>query len=107
MLGLATRSKAAGDLRADAGNTRDPSHRGKVVIDITGELAGPTKIPGGGPLCACGSPQASGITFRIALPSFDIPRSQVATSNKVPLEGQPNANAENGKLKGKKKIWQP
>jgi hypothetical protein len=45
MLGLATRSRAAGNLRADASSTRDLNHRGKVIIDITGELVGPPKIP--------------------------------------------------------------
>jgi hypothetical protein len=65
-LGLATRSRAAGHLRADAGNTRDPNHRGKVMIDITGDPAGPPKIAGGGPLCSWGSPQAGSVTFRMA-----------------------------------------
>jgi hypothetical protein len=99
MLGLARRSRAAGDLRADAGSIRDPNSRGKVVIDITGEPAKPPKIPEGGPLCAWGSPHAGGIKFRVAPPSFDIPKA----SDKVHPEGQPKANAD----KGKKKIWQP
>jgi hypothetical protein len=107
MLGLGRRSKAAGDLRAYAGNIRDPNRKGKVVIDIMGEPGGPPKIPGVGPLCTWRSPRASGITFRVAPPSFDIPKSQVATSDKVPPESQPNANVDKGKLKGKKKIWQP
>ncbi|KAE7997475.1 hypothetical protein FH972_002111 [Carpinus fangiana] len=102
MLGLARRSRAVGDLRADAGSIRDPNSRGKVVIDITGELAGPPKILGSGPLCAWGSPHASGIKFRVAPPGFDITKLQVAASDKVPHEGQPKANAD----KRKKKIWQ-
>jgi hypothetical protein len=108
MLGLATRSRVAGHLRADAGSTRDPNHRGKVIIDITGEPAGPPKILGGGPLCSWGSPQAGGVTFRIAPPGFDIPKSKAAATNEVPLvPPNANANAKKGKSKGKKKIWQP
>jgi hypothetical protein len=105
-LGLVTRSRAASHLRADAGNTRDPNHRGKVMIDITGDPAGPPKIAGGGPLCSWGSPQAGGVTFRMAPPGFDIPKSKAAATNEVPLV-PPNANAKKGKSKGKKKIWQP
>jgi hypothetical protein len=104
MLGLATRSRAAGHLRVDASSTRDLNHRGKVIIDITGELVGPPKILGGGPLCSWGSPQASGMTFRIAPPGFDIPKSKAAASNEVSLVPP---NAKKGKSKGKKKIWQP
>ncbi|KAE8038553.1 hypothetical protein FH972_011052 [Carpinus fangiana] len=99
MLGLSKRSRAASDLMADAGSIKDPNSRGKVVIDITGKPAGPPKIPGCGQLCAWGSPHAGGIKFRVAPPSFDIPKA----SDKIPPEGQPKANAD----KGKKKIWQP
>ena len=99
MLGLARRSRAVGDLREDGGSIRDPNSRGKVVIDIMGKPDGPPKIPGGGPLCAWGSPHAGGIKFRVAPPGFDIPKA----SDKAPPEGQPKANAD----KGKKKIWQP
>ena len=99
MLGLARRSRAIGDLRADAGSIRDPNSRGKVVIDITGKPAGTPKISGGGPLCAWGFPHAGGIKFRVAPPGFDIPK----TTDKVLPEGQPKVNAD----KGKKKIWQP
>jgi hypothetical protein len=95
MLGLTRRSRATGDLKADAGSIKDPNSRGMVVINITGEPVGPPKIPGGGPLCAWGSPHASP-------PGFDIPKLQVAASDKVSPEGQPKANAD----KGKKKIWQ-
>jgi hypothetical protein len=102
MLGLARRSRAAGDLRADAGSIRDLNRRGKVMIDITGEPTKPPKILGDGPPCAWGSLHVGGIKFRVAPPSFDIPKSRVAASDKVPPEGQPNANAN----KGKKKIWQ-
>ena len=98
MLGLAKRSRAADDLRVDAGNIREPNSRGKVVIDLIGKPAGLVKIPGGGPLCAQGSPHVGGIKFRVAPPGFDIPKA----SDKVPPEGQPKANAD----KGKKKIWQ-
>jgi hypothetical protein len=44
MLGLARRSRVAGDLRVDAGNIRDPNRKGKVVIDITGEPGGHQKF---------------------------------------------------------------
>jgi hypothetical protein len=48
LLRLATRSRATDGLRANVGSIREPNHKGKLVIDITGELAGPPKIPGGG-----------------------------------------------------------
>lgn len=106
-MGLATRSRAAGDLRVDAGSIRDPNRKGKLVIDITGERTGPPKIPGGGPLCAWGLPRVGGITFRVAPPDFDIPKSQVAPSETIPPRGTQNAKTDKGKGKGKQKIWQP
>ena len=107
LLGLATRSRVVGGLRANAGSIKEPNHKGKLVIDIMGELAGHPKIPGSGPLCSWGYPRVGGITFKVAPPDFDIPKSQMAAIDKVPIESQPNANADKGKLKGKKKIWQP
>jgi hypothetical protein len=103
--GLATRSRASGGLRADAGSVRDPNRKGKFVIDITGEPAGPPKIPGGGPLCSWGLPRAGGITFRVAPPDFDIPKSQTAASDRIPpgLKGNVKT-AGNDKGKGKKKM---
>jgi hypothetical protein len=74
-LRLATRSRAVGGLRANAGSIRDPNCKDKLVINITSELAGPPKILGGGPLSTWGPPQVGGITFRVALPDFDIPKS--------------------------------
>jgi hypothetical protein len=36
LFGLATRSRAAGGLRANADSVRDPNCKGKLVIDIMG-----------------------------------------------------------------------
>jgi hypothetical protein len=104
---LATRSRAAGGLRADAGSVRDPNRKGKFVIDITGEPAGPPKILGGGPLCSWGLPRAGGITFRVAPLDFDIPKSQTTASDRIPPSFEGNAKTgDNDKRKGRKKIWQ-
>ena len=67
MLGLATRSRVVGGLRANAGSVREPNRKGKLVINIMGEPARPPKIPRGGPLCSWGLPRVGGITFRVAL----------------------------------------
>ena len=83
-MGLVIRSKVAGGLRADVGSIRDLNCKAKLVINIMDEPAGPPKVPGGGPLCAWGAPRVGDITFRVAPPDFDIPKSQVAASDTIP-----------------------
>lgn len=45
-LGLATRTRASARLRSGATQASNPNNRGKLVVDLTGDPAGPPKIPG-------------------------------------------------------------
>jgi hypothetical protein len=66
-LGMATRTRASARLRSSATQASNPNSRGKLVVDLTGDLVGPSKIPGSGPACSWGPPKG-GITFRVASP---------------------------------------
>jgi hypothetical protein len=109
-LGLATRTRASARLRSGATQASNPNSRGKLIVDFTGDPAGPPKIPGSGPACSWGPPKG-GITFRVAPPDFDI--SKLKTSTDIPPPGVEGVVEMNkGKTigrkhdKGKKKIWQ-
>jgi hypothetical protein len=66
-LGLATRTRVTARLRSGATQASNPNSIGKLVVDFTGDLVGPPKIPMSGPACSWGPPKG-GITFRVVPP---------------------------------------
>jgi len=65
-LGLATRSRISGRLKACVWSVMDPNRKGKLVLDLTMDPVGLPPIPRGGPVCSWGPPRVAGITFRVA-----------------------------------------
>ncbi|XP_059462343.1 uncharacterized protein LOC132191382 isoform X2 [Corylus avellana] len=98
-LGLATRSRTSGRLRAVIRSGRELNNKPKLMIDLTGNPAGPPPIPGGGPVCSWGPPRAGGITFRIAPPGFDIHKGQGTAADKPSPSFEGVQRMENGKGK--------
>jgi hypothetical protein len=100
---LATRTRISGRLRASVLQTRMHKSKGKLLVDLTGNPAGPPKVPGGGPACSWGPPRsATDITFRVAPPDFDM-HTLVAASTAI-LEPEVQGVAKKND-KGKKKMW--
>jgi hypothetical protein len=65
-MGLATRSRASSRLRAYVGSVRAHNSKGKFVVNLTGEPAGPFAILGGGPVCSWSPPHGGSIIFKVA-----------------------------------------
>jgi hypothetical protein len=82
---LATRTRLSDRLRPGVSHARNPNNKGKLVVDLIGDPAGPPKIPGNEPACSWGPPN-SGITFRVSPPDFDISKAK-ATTIDMPLHG--------------------
>ncbi|XP_062163034.1 uncharacterized protein LOC133869950 isoform X2 [Alnus glutinosa] len=102
-LGLATRTRISGRLRTSVLQTGMHKSKGKLLVDLTGNPAGPPKVPGGGPACSWGPPRsATGITFRVAPPDFDM-HNLVAASTVIPQPEVQGVAKKNDK--GKKKMW--
>lgn len=84
---MATRTRVFARFRLGAIQTGNPNDRGKLVVDLTRNLARPPKIPGSGLACSWGpSRSAGGITFKVAPLDFDISKSK-ATSTNIPPSG--------------------
>jgi hypothetical protein len=102
-LGLATRTRISGRLRTSVLQTGMHKSKGKLLVDLTGNPAGPPKVPGGGPACSWGPPRSAiGITFRVAPPDFDM-HNLVAASTFIPQPEVQGVAKKNDK--GKKKMW--
>jgi hypothetical protein len=50
-LGLATRTKAGSRLREHVGGEREPTKKQKLIVDLTGDLTGPSQFLVCGPVC--------------------------------------------------------
>jgi hypothetical protein len=100
---LATRTRIFGKLRTFVLQTGMHKSKGKLIVDLTGNPAGPPKVPGGGPACSWGPPRsATGITFRVAPLDFDM-HNLVAASTAIPEPEVQGVAKKNDK--GKKKMW--
>jgi hypothetical protein len=102
-LGLATRKRISSRLRTFVFQTRMHKSKGKLLVDLTGNPVGPLKAPGGGLACLWGPPRsATGITFRVASPDFDM-HNLVAAFTTIPQPEVQGVAKKNDKRE--KKMW--
>jgi hypothetical protein len=115
-LGLATRTRAGGRLREHVGSEGQHTKKQKLIVDLTGDHTGPPQFPDCEPVCSWGPPRPGGITYRTALPDFDIQKDiGPAADNHHPpgfIEHVRRMNKGKEKStttvtdKGKKKMWE-
>jgi hypothetical protein len=61
ILGLATRTRASARLGSGVTQATDQNNRGKLLVDLTGDPAGPHKIPRSGPACSRDTPKGTSL----------------------------------------------